>query len=731
LKTLIAERDPNLPCFSFGAHKAKGDSMGEKNTPFIATGVQDGEVKIWAIDSEAVKSLEKHPAKVTCVAVVEAERRYFHDKDEYLRVAVGATTLAPARGVEDDKNDLRPQRAISGAADGVLKLWNMETGVSYKTLTRHTHGLAITCVEVAFMAPPMQLEMEVTAEEIQQQMGGKDGPSGSENDQNGAIDMGGTGGSSYGAIIDPSTIAAKGGGAKAMAEGGTSVEQQKMKKGMGRKESMLVSKSEPETSKKAAKKAAKKETRGGGTKGGNNDGGGSPKKSKKKGKKKMRMVIASGSADCTVRLWSAEGAHIRVLRGHTAPITALCILDPEGVSVAAVHAREREEAAAIAHAEKRARAKRAKGKKVLASPPPPAGPQPRGSHYLISASADSTLRCWEMCTGDCLSVFRGHTAPVLCVGVLPSGLATAPSSMLVSGSADCTIRVWDVSSGYCDSTIRTPQRVTQLAIRKGAITVPQLDKDTAAAKEKKIVDARTAWWRGSLRQGRQPQAMRMIDVGEVPTDLTVKVQQQLRLLNEPDLDARLAFKKYDQEGCANHKGLVSRIEFTQGLIDLGFEAVGTIGCTDSLHACTARIHCTHTLHSYDARIHCTHAMHYTHWLNSYAHTQVLSRKETKKLLVYFDRDGQGTIDYKKFLKYFLQKHEEVCESSCTALQTVAVASAGGVCTNTSNPPSSPPHLTPHSHTNYPTHSPNTHSSNTPSPNTPSPNSPLRDRVCTR
>jgi WD40 repeat protein len=605
LKTVIAEREPNLACFAFGAHKASGDTMGAKNTPTIATGIQDGEVKIWALDSEAVKSLEKHQAKVTSVAIVEAERRYYMDQQEYLRVAVGPTTLAPARGIEDDKNQLRPMRTVSGSADGVMKLWDMQTGLSIKSMERHAHGLAITCIITAFMAPPMKLEMEVSAEEIQQQMGHADTADFDPNASTAST----AGGSKYGTIIDPSTIAVK--GAKAppvLSAAAVPMEQQKLKKGLGTRESMLVSKSEPETSKKAGKKAARKAAKGGGSS--SKGGGGGDAGHKKKKAKKMRMVIASGSADCTVRLWSGDGGHIRVLRGHTAPITALCILDPEGQSVAADHAQRRAEEAAAAHIAERARRKLAKGKKVPVEPPPPAGPQPRGSHYLISASADSTLRCWEMCTGHCLNVFRGHTASVLCVGVLPSGLATAPMALLVSGSADHTIRVWDVSSGYCDKIMRTPQRVTKLAIRKGCITVPQLDKDTAAAKEKAIVDARALWWRGSLRQGRGPQAMRMVDVGEVPPDLTLKVQQQLRTLNEPDLEARLVFKKYDQEGCAQaHKGMVSRIEFTRGLIDLGFEAV-------------------------------------------------LSRKETKKLLVYFDRDGMGVIDYKKFLKYFLAEHIE-------------------------------------------------------------------------
>ncbi|CAF0910889.1 unnamed protein product [Adineta ricciae] len=60
---------------------------------------------------------------------------------------------------------------------------------------------------------------------------------------------------------------------------------------------------------------------------------------------------------------------------------------------------------------------------------------------LITGSQDLTAKTWSLKTGDCLKTFEGHVGAVLC-------LATdAQGKVLFTGSGDNTIRVWDIYRG--------------------------------------------------------------------------------------------------------------------------------------------------------------------------------------------------------------------------------------------------------------------------------------------
>jgi WD40 repeat protein len=56
--------------------------------------------------------------------------------------------------------------------------------------------------------------------------------------------------------------------------------------------------------------------------------------------------------------------------------------------------------------------------------------------YALSGSDDSTLRMWELSTGNCLCTLEGHTMGVIAVAMTADGRHAA------SGSRDNTIRVW-------------------------------------------------------------------------------------------------------------------------------------------------------------------------------------------------------------------------------------------------------------------------------------------------
>ncbi|KYQ93601.1 F-box/WD-repeat protein [Tieghemostelium lacteum] len=59
---------------------------------------------------------------------------------------------------------------------------------------------------------------------------------------------------------------------------------------------------------------------------------------------------------------------------------------------------------------------------------------------LISGSSDSTLRIWDLSTGECIHVLQGHTDGVSCLCIIDD-------FTLASGSLDNTINLWSIESG--------------------------------------------------------------------------------------------------------------------------------------------------------------------------------------------------------------------------------------------------------------------------------------------
>lgn len=56
---------------------------------------------------------------------------------------------------------------------------------------------------------------------------------------------------------------------------------------------------------------------------------------------------------------------------------------------------------------------------------------------LISGSEDHNIRVWDVRTGLCRTVLRGHNHIVSCVAIF--------KNLIVSGSFDETIKVWDLN----------------------------------------------------------------------------------------------------------------------------------------------------------------------------------------------------------------------------------------------------------------------------------------------
>uniref|UniRef100_A0A5K4EIR6 Transducin beta-like n=1 Tax=Schistosoma mansoni TaxID=6183 RepID=A0A5K4EIR6_SCHMA len=60
---------------------------------------------------------------------------------------------------------------------------------------------------------------------------------------------------------------------------------------------------------------------------------------------------------------------------------------------------------------------------------------------LFSASFDSTVRLWDVETGQCRRILSRHTEPVYSVAFSPDG------RLLATGSFDQCVHIWNVDSG--------------------------------------------------------------------------------------------------------------------------------------------------------------------------------------------------------------------------------------------------------------------------------------------
>lgn len=64
---------------------------------------------------------------------------------------------------------------------------------------------------------------------------------------------------------------------------------------------------------------------------------------------------------------------------------------------------------------------------------------------VVSGSRDTTLRVWDIKTGECLHVLLGHLAAVRCVQY--------DGRLVVSGAYDYTVKVWNPEREECLHTL--------------------------------------------------------------------------------------------------------------------------------------------------------------------------------------------------------------------------------------------------------------------------------------
>lgn len=67
----------------------------------------------------------------------------------------------------------------------------------------------------------------------------------------------------------------------------------------------------------------------------------------------------------------------------------------------------------------------------------------RDGKRALSGSDDTTLKLWDLETGNCLRTFEGHTFAAYCIAILPDG------KRALSGGGDKTLKLWDLETGRC------------------------------------------------------------------------------------------------------------------------------------------------------------------------------------------------------------------------------------------------------------------------------------------
>jgi hypothetical protein len=125
---------------------------------------------------------------------------------------------------------------------------------------------------------------------------------------------------------------------------------------------------------------------------------------------------------------------------------------------------------------------------------------------LASASDDETIRVWDLATGACLRILKGHRWPVRHLALLPL------HTKLVSMSNDSELRVWNVDTGDCLRSVCFPRvklisgspddQVVLCADKTVSVWDPHSQSDPEVIKCSKYIlnhalvltDARVATW---------------------------------------------------------------------------------------------------------------------------------------------------------------------------------------------------------------------------------------------
>jgi WD40 repeat protein len=174
------------------------------------------------------------------------------------------------------------------------------------------------------------------------------------------------------------------------------------------------------------------------------------------------MFIASGSSDCTAKVWSARtGEEVSTLSGHMEAVISVA-LSGDGkhvVSGSDDHTVRLWDATAVYKAGTELHVLAGHENSVYSV-------AISGDGKLVaSGSRDHTVRLWDGITGTYLFTISGHENMVTSIAF------SDDSSLIISGSSDETIRIWDAATGTHQQTITDRQGGESVVFSNGGSSI--------------------------------------------------------------------------------------------------------------------------------------------------------------------------------------------------------------------------------------------------------------------
>lgn len=104
--------------------------------------------------------------------------------------------------------------------------------------------------------------------------------------------------------------------------------------------------------------------------------------------------------------------------------------------------------------------------------------------YLISGSADTTLRLWDKSSGKMLRVLYGHIRSILAIELGPT--------WMVTGSADEEVRVWSITKSKLEFAPPKVESVQRLVGHEVAVTAVRYGKLEVISGD--VIGRIFIWW---------------------------------------------------------------------------------------------------------------------------------------------------------------------------------------------------------------------------------------------